>query len=140
MAEVVHASLPEAVPGVKCVLITDSKCTAFAHSESFNHTERRRRIIGVRFQKSIRRLHNDNSEFPIVLCWGRPHTNPADLVSKMHPDIHEVLNSDFYRHGSPMYTEDNFPGNFSVYAYMAGQQFTFIGFPNQDQYVANCGF
>ena len=140
LAEVVHASLPEAVPGVKCVLITDSKCTSFAHSEGFNHTERRRRNIGVRFQRSIRRLHNENNELPIILCWGRSHTNPADLVSKMHPDVDQILNSNFYRHGSPMYTADDFPANFSVYAYLANQQFTFVGFPNQDQHQANCNF
>ena len=39
-----------------------------------------------------------------------------------------------------MYTADDFPANFSVYAYLANQQFTFVGFPNQDQHQANCNF
>ena len=51
LAEVIHASLPEKVDGVKCILITDSRCTAYAHNENFNHTERRRRNVGVRFQR-----------------------------------------------------------------------------------------
>ena len=140
MAEVVHDSLPEPVPGVKCVLITDSQCTAFCHNDSFNHTERRRRNLGVRFQRSIRRLHNEHDSLPVILCWGRSETNSADLVSKIHPDIHEVLNSSFYRHGSPKYVEEDFPKNFSIYAYLTGQKYVFLGFPNQDQHLATCGF
>ena len=92
LAEVVHGSLPEPVSGIKCVLITDSCSTTYAHNEGFSHTERRRRNIGVRFQRSIRRLHGENSGLPVILCWGRTHTNPADLVSKMHPDVDQILN------------------------------------------------
>ena len=94
----------------------------------------------MRFQRSIRRLHSENNGLPVVLCWGRSQTNPADLVSKVHPDIHEVLNSSFYRHGSPLYLENDFPQNFDVYAYMSGQKWIWVGFPNQDQHVATCGF
>ena len=140
LAETVHASFPEPVSGIKCVLITDSRCTAYAHNEGFSHTERRRRNIGVRFQRSIRRLHAENNELPVILCWGRTHTNPADLVSKMHPDVDQILNGDFYRHGSTLYVEDGFPGNFDVYAYLVNEKFTFLGFPNGDQHLINCNF
>ena len=51
-----------------------------------------------------------------------------------------MLNSSFYRHGSPLYLENDFPQNFDVYAYMSGQKWTWVGFPNQDQHVLTCGF
>ena len=42
-----------------------------------------------------------------------------DLVPKTHQDVDQTLNNDFYRHGCPMYTDDDNPANFNVESYLA---------------------
>ena len=59
-------------------------------------------------------------------------------MSKQHADIDQVLNGSFYRHGSPLYLEDDFPANFAVYENITNEQYTFLGFPNSDQHLINC--
>ena len=50
----------------------------------------------------------------------------------------QVLNGSFYINGPPLYLEDEFPANFSLYGYITNQEYTFLGFPNSDQHFINC--
>ena len=109
LTEVVVGSIPERPPGLRTALITDSQCTAHSHSDNFNFTERRRRNIGVRFQRSLRRLHSKNDNMEILLVWLPGSENPSDLASKVHDDIDVVINSSYWRKGSPLYTDPDFP-------------------------------
>ena len=60
LAEVVMGLIPEKPPSLRVALITDSQCTGYSHNDEFSFAERRRRNIGVRFHRSIRRLHAQN--------------------------------------------------------------------------------
>ena len=70
-AEVLVKSIPEKPKSLRVVLITDSQCTAHCHSDRFCHTVRRRRNVGVRFSRSLRRLHSDNDNVEILLIYAR---------------------------------------------------------------------
>ena len=96
MAETVIKSIPEKPSGLKLILITDSQCTGHSHNSNFRFTERRRRNIGIRFQRAIRRVHNQNNLIEVILVWLPGPLNPADLMSKAHADVDIAINSSFW--------------------------------------------
>ena len=140
LAEVVVGSIPERPAGFRIVLITDSQCTAHSHSDTFNFTERRRRNAGVRFSRSLRRLHGKNGNVEILLMWLPGSENPSDLASKVHTDVDEAINSSFWRHGSPLYTDERFPNvpDAVIYGTLKDQVYTHYGFPNTSQHMTEC--
>ena len=108
-AEVVVRSIPEKPKALRVVLITDSQCTAHCHSDRFCYTFRRRRNVGVRFSRSLRRLHSENDNVEILLMWMAGKDNPSDLASKIHENVSQILNSSFWRKGSELYLRPEFP-------------------------------
>ena len=101
-AEVLVKSIPEKPESLRVVLITDSQCTAHCHSDMFCHTVRRRRNLGVRFSRSMRRLHSDNNNVEILLMWLPGKFNPSNFGSKIPKNVAHILNSDFWRKGSDL--------------------------------------
>ena len=117
---------PEKPPGLKVVLVTDSQCTGHSHNVDFRITERRRRNAGIRFNRSIRRLHIQNDHMEVILVWLPGNHNPADLMSKVHVDVDVAINSSFWRNGSPLYRDKNFPNvkGAVVYGRLSGETYT----------------
>ena len=139
LAEVVVGSIPEKPPSLRVALITDSQCTGHSHNDEFSFAERRRNI-GVRFHRSIRRLHAQNDSLEILLVWLPGVNNPADLISKVHEDVDVAINSSFWRNGSPLYTDKHLPNvpNAVIYGVLKGEVYKHLGFPNTSQHLAQC--
>ena len=140
LAEVVVKATPERPPDVKTVLVTDSQCTGHSHSVDFRFTERRRRNSGVRFHRALRRLHTQNDNMVVLLAWLPGIHNPADLISKVHEDVDAAINSTFWRNGSPLYLDKNFPSveGAIVYGMLKDQVYTHFGFPHSNQHLTEC--
>ena len=132
LAETVVKATPEKPPGLKVILVTDSQCTGHSHSVDFRFTERRRRNVGIRFHRAIRRLHTQNDHMEVVLVWLPGSHNPADLMSKAHVDVDVAINSSFWRNGSPLYREKSFPNveGAVIYGRLSGETYTHYGFAN----------
>ena len=137
MAEGIVRSIPEPPKSMNLVLLTDSQCTAFALNPSFCHKERRRKNLAVRFHRVLRRVHNQLGQ-PILLAWIEGLMNPADLVSKEHCPIVDVLNGEFWRKGPKKFVTGPIQDNVRIFAYLKNDKFTWVGLPNSGQHMTTC--
>ena len=133
---------PTKTKSLHVVLITDSQCTAHCHSDRFCHKIRRRRNVGVRFSRSLRRLHSENDNVEILLMWMAGKDNPSDLASKIHENVSQILNSIFGRKGSELYLRPEFPAipEGIIYAQLKDEKFTNYGLPSTAQHLTMCNY
>ena len=82
--------------------------------------------MGVRFSRSLRRLHSENDNVEILLMWMAGKDNPSDLASKIHENVSQILNSIFGRKGSELYLRPEFPAipEGIIYAQLKDEKFT----------------
>ena len=83
------------------------------------------------------RTYMQNGE-PEILFNG--FENSADMMPKCHSNLEEKLNGDFWRTGSKLLKNPDFPNveGCIVYAQLRNQTFTFFGLPNSFQYIISC--
>ena len=76
----------------------------------------------------------------VILVWLRGRHNPADFMSKVHTDVDVAINSAFWRHGSPLYLDKNFPNveGAVIYGKLSGETYTHYGFANSSQHLSQC--
>ena len=72
-------------------------------------------------------MQNDN--MVVLLAWLPGIHNPADLISKVHEEVDAAINSTFWRNGSPLYLDKNFPNveEAIVYGMLKNQVYTHFG-------------
>ena len=69
-------------------------------------------------------------------------TNPSDLCSKMHENVAQGLNSNFWRKGHKSYLMPEFPSvpECVVYARLSDEKFTYYGLPSSSAHLTTCNF
>ena len=60
--------------------------------------------------------------------------------TKLHEDVDAAINSTFWRNGSPLYLDKNFPSveGAIVYGMLKDQVYTHFGFPHSSQHLTEC--
>ena len=133
------STLPEMPDKFLVTQVGDSTCTAFSLNPDLIIKDRRKRNLVVRWNRSIHRVAARYNNVEQLFVWTPGLQNPADLHSKAHSKIPEVLNSHFWRHGHSSYSSETFPSAESiVYASMTNGQLTFYGLPSGTSHLATC--
>ena len=141
MAEQTIKSIPDLPENIPFVFLGDSQCTAHTLNPAHLKVDRRRRNILVKLHRVFRRIHCTYPSSEIMFVWADGSENPADLNSKSHNNLLEIVNGEFWRHGPPSFTADVFPPpNYKVYArYSKGSfYFTGLGMTELDVHLTNC--
>jgi len=109
MAEQTIKSIPDLPECIPFVFMGDSQCTAHTLNPAHLQVDRRRRNILVKLHRVFRRIHCTYPSSDILFVWAEASENPADLNSKSHKNLLEIVNGKFWRHGPPSFTADVFP-------------------------------
>ena len=141
MAEQTIKSIPDLPEGIPFVHMGDSQCTAHTLNPAHLQVDRRRRNILVKLHRVFRRIHCTYPSSDILFVWAEGSENPADLNSKSHPNLLEIVNGQFWRNGPPSFSAEEFPPpNYKVYARYTKGCFFFdgLGLSETDIHMTNC--
>ena len=92
MAEQTIKAIPDLPENIPFVFLGDSQCTAHTLNPSHFQVDRRRRNLLVKLHRVFRRLHCTYKTIEIFFVWTDGGQNPADLNSKSHPNLLEIVN------------------------------------------------
>ena len=136
--ECILESLPEVNSELIATLITDSKCTAYTVNPLLNIKDRRRKNLTVRIDRKIRRIMAAWPALKMIFVWSPTSQIPADLNSKAHSNVAEILNSVKWRKGDKSFYGSQFPSSESqIYMTAENSVVKYEGFPVK-QHVADC--
>ena len=117
----------------------DSQCTAHTLNPTHVQQDRRRHNLVVKVHRVMRRIHMRYPARKMLFVWGPSELNPADLNSKSHPNLLEVVNGTMWREGPKAFTAGIFPSEeMIVYAYYQNGCFEFRGLKETDAHLTTC--
>ena len=94
LAATVVENLPERGTLELCFVV-DSRCIPFVLNLDLLLKERRRRNLTIRWHRAIKQLAS-LSNIRVTFIWSPGSQNPADLNSKLHNDVSDIINSEFW--------------------------------------------
>ena len=121
------------------LFITDSRFNAFTINPELLNKDRRRRNLTVRWHRVIKEISAEPG-VTLLLVWSPGVQNPADLNSKVHPNIVQILNGDTWRSGHVSYSTI-FPSKEStIFATVTEGKLNFMGMESPATHAISCTY
>ena len=127
------------LPSKTCLKDQRHWCNAFTINPELLIKDRRRRNLAVRWHRVIKEISAELG-ITLLLVWSPGVQNPADLNSKVHPNIVQILNCDTWRSGHSSYSE-TFPSKESIiFGTVTDGKLTYTGIEGSATHATSCAY